>query len=251
MSFKNKHKYQWKDLQGRDFLLPFIYWIGNFCLSIVILTIMIAMNETQEKGTSSFNVNITGTSSLVMEIISFIIIVGLWILFHRHSFKTSWIQGLQNIKQHWKLITITFIAMLVFKEIYPYFVDAFAPEQWKFKETQNDKIVEGMFATPVSTILAFFSIVIIAPMTEEFLFRHLIIGELGKKLNFYVMSVISIIVFASLHVTEAKSPLEIVMYLVIAVGIVYVYLKSNRSLAVAIALHTLNNLVAYIFMVIM
>lgn len=112
-------------------------------------------------------------------------------------------------------------------------------------------MVEEMFATPVSTILAFFSIVIIAPMTEEFLFRHLIIGELGKKLNFYVMSVISIIVFASLHVTEAKSPLEIVMYLAIAVGIVYVYMKSQRSLAVAIALHALNNLLAYIFMIIM
>lgn len=65
------------------------------------------------------------------------------------------------------------------------------------------------------------------------------------------MSVISIIVFASLHVTEAKSPLEIVMYLAIAVGIVYVYMKSQRSLAVAIALYALNNLLAYIFMIIM
>ena len=139
----------------------------------------------------------------------------------------------------------------MFKEIYPYLVNIFAPEQWKFEETQNDKMVEEMFATPVSTILAFFSIVIIAPMTEEFLFRHLIIGELGKKLNFYVMSVISIIVFASLHVTEAKSPLEIVMYLAIAVGIVYVYIKSKGSLAVALALHALNNLLAYIFMIIM
>jgi hypothetical protein len=25
-------------MQGKDFLLPFIYLIGNFCLSIVILT---------------------------------------------------------------------------------------------------------------------------------------------------------------------------------------------------------------------
>lgn len=36
------------------------------------------------------------------------------------------------------------------------------------KKHKNDKMMEEMFATPVSTILAFFSIVIIAPMTEEF-----------------------------------------------------------------------------------
>lgn len=251
MSFKNDHKYQWKDIQGRDFLLPFIYLIGNFCLSIVILTIMIGINETQGKNNANFNANFSGTPGILMEMIAFIIIFALWILFHRHSFRQSWKQGLQNIKQHWKLIVITFIVIIVFKEIYPYLVNAFAPEHWKFEETQNDKMVEEMFATPVSTILAFFSIVIIAPMTEEFLFRHLIIGKLGKKLNFYVMSVISIIVFASLHVTEAKSPLEIVMYLAIAVGIVYVYMKSQRSLAVALALHALNNLLAYIFMIIM
>lgn len=212
---------------------------------------MIVVNSTQGKGTSSFEVNTSGTPAIILEIVGFVIIMGLWILFHRHTFKQEWRLGIQNIKQHWKLIIITFVVILAFKEIYPYLVDAFAPEQWKFEETQNDKIIEGMFDTPISTVLAFFSIVIIAPMTEEFLFRHLLIGELGKKLNFYVMSVISVIVFASLHVTEAKSPLEIVMYIAIAVGIVYVYLKSQRSLAVAMTLHALNNFLAYLFMVIM
>ena len=92
---------------------------------------------------------------------------------------------------------------------------------------------------------------IIAPINEEFLFRHLLIGELGKKFSFTLMSIISVIIFASLHGTEAKSPLEIVMYLIIAIGLAYVYLKSGRKLSVAIALHALNNLIAYCAMVFM
>lgn len=251
MPFKNERKYRWKDIRGKDFFLPIIYLASNFILSIIILSILLAVNISS--GNSHFNgdINTSSPTALLMEIGVFIFIMLIWMLLHKNSYKIEWKSGFLNIKKYWKLIIITFIVIFIFKLIFPMLVDAFAPEQWKFEETQNDLIVQQMFSTPLSTVLAFFSIVIIAPVTEEFLFRHLVIGELGKKLNFIVMSVISVIIFASLHVTEAQSPLEIVMYLVIAIGIVYVYLKTRRSLATAIALHALNNLVAYVAMILM
>ncbi|MEB8070924.1 CPBP family intramembrane metalloprotease [Staphylococcus xylosus] len=251
MTFKNEKKYRWKDINGKDFFLPIIYLASNFILSIIILVILWAINISL--GDRYFNDGIDSSSSisLLMEIAVFIFIMLIWILFHKNSYKVEWKSGFNNIKKYWKLIVVTFIVMFIFKLIFPVLVDAFAPEQWKFEETQNDLLVQQMFSTPFSTVLAFFSIVIIAPVTEEFLFRHLVIGELGKKLNFIVMSVISVCVFASLHVTEAQSPLEIVMYLVIAMGIVFIYLKTQRSLATAIALHALNNFIAYVAMVLL
>ncbi|MBF0812547.1 CPBP family intramembrane metalloprotease [Staphylococcus saprophyticus] len=251
MSLKNEKKYQWKDINGKDFFLPIIYLASNFILSIIILVILLAVNISFGGSYLDNGIDESSSTALLMEIGVFIFIMIIWMLLHKNSYKAEWKNGFNNIKKYWKLIVVTFIVMFIFKLIFPVLVDTFAPEQWKFEETQNDLLVQQMFSTPFSTVLAFFSIVIIAPVTEEFLFRHLVIGELGKKLNFIVMSVLSVIVFASLHVTEAQSPLEIVMYLVIAIGIVYIYLKTQRSLATAIALHALNNFIAYVAMVLL
>lgn len=246
MTLRNKHQYQWKDIKGRDFFLPLIYIVGNFVLSILIMMFMIFINRAYDKGTENFDSGFSDVGLVIFEIVGFVIIFGIWILFYRKSFKHYLYLGFQNIKGYWKLIAITFILIIVFNTVYPYLVDAFAPEQWKFEETQNDKLIDSMYQSPLAIALSFFSIVIIAPVTEEFLFRHLLIGELGKKLNFIVMSVVSVLLFASIHVTSAKSPLEIVAYMIIAVGLVYVYLKTQRSLATAIALHAINNLYAYV-----
>ncbi|SCS42575.1 CPBP family intramembrane glutamic endopeptidase [Staphylococcus caeli] len=250
MAFRNEHQYRWKDINGRDFFLPVIYFVSNLVLSILFMAIMFTIDEVQGQGSDSFNVVLSDVTTVTLEIVGFLTIFGFWMLFHSKNFKQKLYQGFHNIKRHWKLIGVTFIIMIVFNAIYPYLVDTFAPEQWKFEQTQNDKLIESMYQSPLAIALSFFTIVIIAPVTEEFLFRYLLIGELGKKFNFIVMSVVSVLVFASLHVTSAKSPLEIVMYIIIAVGIVYVYLKTQRSLATAIALHAMNNLFAYIMTII-
>ena len=52
-------------------------------------------------------------------------------------------------------------------------------------------------------------IVIVTPIVEELLFRHLLIHELGKKLTYGLMYVVSILMFAGVHVTEAQSPFEL------------------------------------------
>ncbi|MCG7339092.1 CPBP family intramembrane metalloprotease [Staphylococcus sp. ACRSN] len=251
MKFKNTYTYKWKDVKWLDFTLPVIYFISSILFSIIYMVLALIISIVIGWRTSFFEGQIFDSVQQIIELMVFIVLFGIWILFYRHSFKQQLMNGIKNIKHYWKLIIVTFIVLFILKVIYPELVNIFAPEAWKFEETENDKLIEQMFVTPFSTILAFFSVVIIAPVTEEFLFRHLLIGELGKKFNFIIMSIISVIIFASLHVTEAKSPLEIVMYLLIAIGIAFVYLKTGKKLSVAIGLHALNNLVAYCAMVIM
>ena len=54
----------------------------------------------------------------------------------------------------------------------------------------------------------YIDIAILTPFVEELLFRHLLIHELGKKLTYGVMYVISIVIFAGVHCIDAKSPLK-------------------------------------------
>lgn len=251
MKISGKYTYKWKDIKWLDFILPVIYLVSTFALSLICSIFVFILYLGTENKAFQMNDHMLNMIQLIVDLIAFIILFGTWILFYRRSFKDRLTQGIKHMKRYWKLIILTFIVLFILKAIYPELVDLFAPESWKFDETENDKLIEQMFATPFSTFLAFFSIVIIAPINEEFLFRHLLIGELGKKFSFTLMSIISVIIFASLHVTEAKSPLEIVMYLIIAIGLAYVYLKSGRKLSVAIALHALNNLIAYCAMVFM
>ncbi|KSZ67708.1 hypothetical protein RES4_09890 [Staphylococcus epidermidis] len=76
--------------------------------------------------------------------------------------------------------------------------------------------------------------------------RHLLIHELGKKLTYGLMNIVSVIIFAYLHCTQAKSPFEIGPYLIIAIGLVSAYHFSGRNLAVAILMHMILSVVAFI-----
>src|SRR5699024_9794032 len=95
----------------------------------------------------------------------------------------------------------------------------------------------------------FVDIVVLTRIIEEYLFRHLIIYELGKKITYGVASVLSVILFAGIHVLGATSPFEIGSYIFIALGLVFVYLKSGKNLAVSISLYAFNNLIFFIVFV--
>ena len=95
------------------------------------------------------------------------------------------------------------------------------------------------------TPILFIDIVIFTPIIEELLFRHLIIHELGKKLTYGLMYIVSIVGFTYFHCTDAVSPFEAGPYFIAAVVFVIGYHFSHRNLAVPIALHMITNLIAF------
>lgn len=83
------------------------------------------------------------------------------------------------------------------------------PEKYQFNNTENNKQIEELFKTRWIWPILFLDIVIVTPIVEELLFRHLIIHELGKKLTYGAMYVVSVLIFAGLHVPSASSPFEV------------------------------------------
>ena len=126
----------------------------------------------------------------------------------------------------------------------------YLPDGIGFSETQNELELMGLFDKPAFLPVTFLLIVIGAPLVEEICFRHLLIGELGKKFNFIAMGIVSTILFSLMHVVGAESPFEIGSYLILAIAMVYVYLKSGRKLIASVSLHMLNNLISFIFTII-
>lgn len=151
-------------------------------------------------------------------------------------------------KKRWFIIIIVFLIALGLSNLYDYLMQ-FLPKHLQYSDTQNEMALDQLFETHAFIPFAFLMIVIAGPVVEELVFRHIIIGELGKKFNFIVMGIVSAITFTLIHVTDAKSPFEFGAYFILALSLVFVYLISGRNLAASIGLHMLNNLVSFIYTV--
>lgn len=112
--------------------------------------------------------------------------------------------------------------------------------------TQNQAMIEAMFEHQWLWPFLFISIVIIAPIVEELLYRHVIIHELGKKISNIPATLLSIILFAGIHIMYATSIYEALPYVMMGTVFSVVYLMSRKNLAVAILLHTFNNAIGFI-----
>lgn len=112
-------------------------------------------------------------------------------------------------------------------------------------KSQNQLAIEGMTTSvPFPTMLVM--AVVMGPFVEEYIFRHLMIGKLSRKLNVWVCVAISIVLFAGMHFLGSGSfePLAAVPYLSLGAVISVAYVLTGRSLAYSYLIHVLNNLIA-------
>ncbi|MGC9598738.1 CPBP family intramembrane glutamic endopeptidase [Staphylococcus epidermidis] len=150
---------------------------------------------------------------------------------------------------YWKSILIILISVRVIFEGINKLI-TFFDSQWSLSNTENQSQINNWINEPNSlsiAIITFFSIVIIGPMLEEILYRHLIIGELSKIFPYRLMSIISLFIFALIHVESITSLDEIILYLILGFPIVFVYIKSNFNVYASIFVHIFMNFISYTY----
>ncbi|WP_341637025.1 CPBP family intramembrane glutamic endopeptidase [Staphylococcus casei] len=157
--------------------------------------------------------------------------------------------AVKYLTKHWKSTLIILITVKIIFEATNKLV-TIINDHWNLYNTENqNQIVHLIVGSNVSyiQIITFFSIVIIGPMLEEILYRHLIIGELSKIFPYQVMSIISLIIFALIHVQSINSLYEMFLYLILGAPIIFVYIKSNFNIYVSILTHIFINLTSYFY----
>ena len=168
---------------------------------------------------------------------------------HRKYLIPLAVKRFAQAKKYILIVVLAYISMMVVTAAYDGLM-RLLPKAYQFTETQNQMLILKMFDNPWAWPVLFIDIVILTPFVEELLFRHLIIHELGKKIGYIAGAVISALVFAFVHVTSAHSPFEYGVYLIMAIALVYVYMKSGRNLAVSISLHMLINTIGFISIIV-
>jgi uncharacterized protein len=114
-------------------------------------------------------------------------------------------------------------------------------------KSENQLTIEGMTASiPFPTM--FMVAVVMGPFVEEYIFRHLLIGKLSRKVNVWVCVAVSVVLFAAMHFVGSGSfdISSAIPYITLGTVISVAYVLSGKSLAYAYVLHLFNNGIALV-----
>lgn len=92
-------------------------------------------------------------------------------------------------------------------------------------------------------------LVVIGPFVEEYIFRHLLIGKLSRRLNIWLCCVLSVVLFAAIHIAgqEAITLTALLPYLAMGATLVFVYVWTGKNLMFSYFVHAAKNLLAVVF----
>jgi membrane protease YdiL (CAAX protease family) len=92
-------------------------------------------------------------------------------------------------------------------------------------------------------------LVIVGPFVEEYIFRHLLIGKLSRRVNVWLCCALSVVLFAALHIVgQEELTLPVLMpYLAMGAVLVFVYVWTGRNVMFSYFVHASKNLLAVVF----
>lgn len=174
-------------------------------------------------------------------LINYIFLGLLGLIVFRKSFKESY----GKIRRSKK----SFILRLIFVYILTLIAGVVLVALFNISSSQNQDLVFSVFKkTPL--LLSFAALGFGGPITEECIYRECIIGSGGKVFGKGLMAIVSIVLFSWVHVMNSGFN-EIFVYLPMAVGFVYLYLKDEGGLFASTAGHVLRNILAAALMLLL
>jgi len=91
-------------------------------------------------------------------------------------------------------------------------------------------------------------LVVVGPFVEEYVFRHLLIGKLSRRLNIWICCALSVFLFAALHIVgrEAVTLTALLPYLAMGATLVFVYMWTGKNVMFSYLVHAAKNLLAVV-----
>ncbi|MBZ8174494.1 CPBP family intramembrane glutamic endopeptidase [Staphylococcus delphini] len=217
-----------RSIQYRDFMIVPVFILVQYLFPILAEDVFPNLLK------SFFDVTLQQSGRTIlfnsMMFLAQVIVIILFILLHRHHMIAAIQTRLKGVREHGWRIIIVYCVLTGFILIYQHVVPLMAIWDEQF----------------ITLPLSFVTIGILTPIVEELLFRHLIIGELGKIWGFRFMAVVSIIVFGVSHFLHFTSIWTFLPFIAGGIAMTYVYMASRRNILVAMALHIIINSVSQI-----
>ena len=183
-----------------------------------------------------------------LQFLSYVPLLILIIFFLREEFAEDFIAFKKNIKKYIPLIALGVVAMYGCSIVIGIIYEIIGVTG----ESNNESIINLLLDSP-GVVLMVVAVVILAPITEEVIFRKLLFGtcEVTCKFPPAVAIIASALAFSLIHVTDLESLKFIFQYLALALPICIVYHHSGNNIFVTISMHVINNLISVIVTLLM
>jgi membrane protease YdiL (CAAX protease family) len=206
--------------------LPPLYLLDSLGDWVYQNPIMVSMTYIGEVEMYPIRDNLAGLFAMPM-VIFFI----LWRM-KKRKIPLSELGSLEIQRKPLYLSIFLLAAFLIFEELYFYLLGIEMPESF----------IEFMLAEPI--LLGFISVVVVAPIIEEFLFRGFLYSQLRRSaLKDWGAIAVSSLVWTAIHFQYEIGILFFLFLFGLFLG--YLRLKYN-SLLIPIALHAINNLLSFL-----
>ncbi|PTK68378.1 CPBP family lipoprotein N-acylation protein LnsB [Staphylococcus borealis] len=237
---------QWGSSQivKKDFLLIPIYIMLQILVPIIIVFGVLGIYAmiTQDPP-PLYLYNLTLSISFV--IAQFVVIVSFFAL-HKYDIADVALRQYRIAKRHYipLIITVTLFALLLFYAINV--VAQYLPKPIGYDITQAQLRLEGLFNHPSAIVFTFITMVVLQPLIQELIYRHLMIHELGKRLNVSVVIVLSIVIEVGVQVYDFISVMEVIPYSILSLGAIVIYMRTGKNLAASYLYHSSVQFILFI-----
>lgn len=195
-----------------------------------------------------FDINLSSIPDYILSIYQMgmeTILIVVLILIYLKDFRRFIKDFKENAKQHLKTGIDYWFIGIVIMIISNIIIGTFSP----ISLPENEQAVRE--ALKLNPIFIFLSIVLLAPILEEILFRHTLF-EIIKNKPLYV--IISGLLFGSFHILGIASSifswLYVIPYAALGIAFAYAYVKTN-NLLVPITMHAFHNFITVIQLLIL
>jgi membrane protease YdiL (CAAX protease family) len=139
------------------------------------------------------------------------------------------------------MVPLSVVVMLILTAV---FVAVSGPVQTSANQAGLQALMQQVPAWLMVPLL-----VIVGPFVEEYIFRHLLIGKLSRRVNLWLCCGLSVVMFAALHIVgQEQVTLQVLMpYLAMGAVLVFVYVWTGKNVMFSYFVHASKNLLAVVF----
>lgn len=110
----------------------------------------------------------------------------------------------------------------------------------------NESAIQSMFNdNPLNLFALFLSLVLLAPIIEETVFRKGLYGIIEHRFGAIPAIIISGFVFGFLHVAGWGDYINVLPYLAMGLSFSFIYYYSGKNIYVVIVIHMINNIIPF------
>ncbi|MEO7904797.1 MAG: type II CAAX endopeptidase family protein [Candidatus Saccharimonadales bacterium] len=224
--------------------LPLWVLLGFVVANVVLVGLLIAM-QALNVPVDSINSTVFNTLlAVVVYVFSLAIVVGLpWVTMRRRTTRRE--MGIDTLPK-WSIILLTPLAFVVYSVVSALLIYTVSRFVAGFDVGQAQSIGFSDLTQGYQLLLAFITLVILAPVAEEALFRGYLFGKLRRLSPFWVATLMTSVVFAALHLPGDSALQWNVAIDVFALSIILSVLREKTgSIWAGVLLHMLKNGLAF------